>query len=99
MLEAAKSVQSMEELRQFVAATLSSIENLRADQFQLSQNTLYRAGKPCGVHFCLQGPRALSLSAIWETDGNSILFYGSCGRRMHRTKLVQWPKFEVLEAN
>lgn len=55
---------------------LGSIENLRADQFQLSQNTLYRADKPCNVHFCLQGPRALCLTAIWETVGNSILFHG-----------------------
>lgn len=94
MLETAKSVQSMEELRQFVAATLSSIENFRADQFQLSQSTLYRAGKPCGVHFCLQGPRVLCLSAIWETDGNSVLFYGTCGQRMHRTKLVHSPTLE-----
>ena len=94
MLETAKSVQSMEELRRYVADTLGNIENLRSDQFQLSQNTLYRAGKPCGVYFRLQGPRALCLSAIWETDGNSILFYGTCGQRMHRTKLIQAPRID-----
>ena len=91
MVETAKSVHSMEELRRYVADTLSSIENLRADQFQLSQRVLHRGGRFCGIHFCLQGPRDLRLSAIWETDQNSILFYDSCGRRMQRTKLAHSP--------
>jgi hypothetical protein len=27
-----------------------------------------RGGTPCGIHFCLHGPRATKFSAIWETD-------------------------------
>jgi hypothetical protein len=95
MLESSTSVQSIEELRRYVADTLGSLETLKADQFQLSQQVLYRAGKPCAVHFCLHGPRALCLSAIWETERNSILFYSSCGRRVHRTKLSQAPTIEA----
>ena len=92
MPESSMNVQSMEELRRYVADTLSNLELLKSDQFQLSQRILHRDGKPCGIHFCLHGPRALRLSAIWETDQNSILFYGSCGRRLHRTKLVKSPQ-------
>ncbi|MEM9656755.1 MAG: hypothetical protein AAF961_00205, partial [Planctomycetota bacterium] len=44
-------------------------------------------GQPCGIHFCLHGPRALKLTAIWETDRNTILFYGSRGERVRRTIL------------
>jgi hypothetical protein len=88
MPDGSNAVQNIDELRRFVAATLAGLENLRAEQFELSQQTLYRFGEPCGVYFRLQGPRALSLSAIWETDQNTVLFYGSCGRRMHRAKLV-----------
>ncbi len=91
MLERSASVPSLEELRSYVAEVLGTLESLKTDQFQLSQNILMRAGKPCGIYFCLQGPRALRLSAIWETDQNSILFYGSCGRRVHRTKLILSP--------
>jgi hypothetical protein len=91
MLEASKTLKSIEELRRYVADTLGSLETLKADQFELSQQVLFRRGKPCGVYFRLQGPRALCLSAIWETEQNSILFYGSCGRRMHRTKLLKAP--------
>ncbi len=91
MLERSASVPSLDELRSYVAEVLGTLESLKTDQFQLSQNILMRAGKPCGIYFCLQGPRALRLSAIWETDQNSILFYGSCGRRVHRTKLILSP--------
>jgi len=94
MLESSKSIQSIEELRRYVADTLGALESLKSDQLQLTQQVLHRAGKPCGVFFCLHGPRALCLSAIWETERNSILFYGSCGRRTHRTKLVQSPVIE-----
>jgi len=91
MLEPSASVPSLEELSSYVAEVLGSFESLKVDQCQLSQNILMKAGKPCGIYFCLQGPRALKLSAIWETEQNTILFYGSCGRRMHRTKLVKSP--------
>jgi hypothetical protein len=43
------------------------------------------------MYFCLYGPRELQLSAIWETEGNSVLFYGSCGRRVQRTALLAPP--------
>ncbi len=64
MLECSKNVESLEELRHYVADTLSDLEMLKSDQFQLSQRILHRGGTPCGIYFCLQGPRALRLSAI-----------------------------------
>jgi hypothetical protein len=94
MLESSMNVRSIDELRRYVADTLCNLELLKSDQFQLSQQILHRDGKPCGIHFCLHGPRALRLTAIWETDHNSILFYGSSGRRMQRVRLVQSPTIE-----
>ena len=91
MIESSMSFQSAEEVRRFVADTLGRLESLLPDQFKLEQNLLFRAGKPCGIYFSLHGSRALKLSAIWETEQNSILFYGSCGKRVHRTKLSQSP--------
>jgi hypothetical protein len=95
MLDSSPSVRSIEELRRYVANTLAQLEMLKADQFELSQQVLYRSGKPCGIYFCLHGPRSLCLTAIWETDQNSILFYGSCGRRLHRTRLAHAPLLEA----
>ena len=92
MRQDSRHIETLEELRQFVADTLGRLEMLKSDQFELTQQVLYRAHKPCGVLFCLHGPRALRLSAIWDTDQNRILFYGSCGRRMHSTTLDRAPK-------
>jgi hypothetical protein len=91
MLESTKSITCIEELRSYVAGALGKLEMLRAEQFELTQQLLCRGGKPCGIYFQLQGPRALVLSAIWETERNTILFYGSCGTRVHRTKLSASP--------
>jgi len=94
MPETTKSVQSLDELRRYVADTLGGLESLKSDQLQLSQHIFYRGERPCGIRFCLHGPRMLQLSAIWDLDQHRVLFYGSCGRRMHRTKLVIAPPFE-----
>jgi hypothetical protein len=95
MINSSTNVRSIEELRHYIADTLANLEMLKSDQFELSQQVLYRAGKPCGIYFCLHGPRALCLSAIWECDGNSILFYGSSGRRMLRTSLAHAPSIDI----
>jgi hypothetical protein len=91
MLECTKGITCIEELRSYVAGALGKLEMLKSEQFELSQQLLCRGGKSCGVYFQLQSPRALLLSAIWETERNTILFYGSCGRRVHRTKLSESP--------
>ncbi len=95
MLEASKQIQEMDELRRYVADTLGRFESLDVDQYQFSEQVLYRGTTPCGIHFRLHGPRAVCLSAIWETDQSSILFYGSCGRRLHRIKLLRAPSIDA----
>ena len=92
MLESSRSVRNLEELRTYVAGVLGSLESLKSDEYELSQRVLYRMGNPCGLFFRLQGPRALCLSAIWDTEKNSVLFYGSGGQRVLRTKLIAAPK-------
>jgi hypothetical protein len=87
MLEGTASVQNLDELRRFVAETLASLETLKADQFELSHRTLYRSGKPCAIQYCLHGPRAVRLTAIWDCEQNTVLFYGSGGQRVHRAKI------------
>ena len=55
-------------------------------------------GKPCGMFFCLHGPRSVKLTAIWETQRNTVLFYGSSGERFHKIQLMQAPQLEVKAA-
>ena len=99
MPTSAPRIQSLSELRDFVNRTLCEYEQLEFGAFQFSERILVRAGKPCGIYFCLHGPRAVLFSAIWETDRNTILFYGSTGERFHKTELVSAPRLELMRAS
>ena len=83
---------SLEELCRFVANTLAALENLKPEHLKFTDEVLFRQGTPCGMHFCLYGPRELMLSAVWETETNSILFYGCNGDRLQRTALSAAPR-------
>ena len=95
MVECQARIHNFEEIRRYIIETLSQTERLQPDSTQLTVDLLNRSGQPCGAYFCLHGPRALRLSAIWETDANTILFYGSRGERIQRTWLVEAPQLEL----
>lgn len=98
MLTSSSELQTLDDLRDYVVETLSQHDQLERDAFQLSERILIRGGRPCGVYFCLHGPRAVRFSAIWETDRNTILFYGSTGERFQKTVLRDAPKLELVAA-
>jgi hypothetical protein len=81
-------------IRRYVNQTLCDKDRLEADQFPLHERILKRDGAPCGVYFYLYGPRSLCLTAIWETDSNTILFYGSRGERFRKTQLIAPPRID-----
>ncbi len=74
------------QLRQYVSHTLCRENNIEVGVFQITERLLKRRGRPCGIYFCLHGPRSVKLTAIWETEKNTILFYGSTGERFKQTK-------------
>ncbi len=82
------------QLRQFVSHTLCQENDIEVGVFQVTERRLMRHGRPCGMYFCLHGPRSVKLTAIWETDKNTILFYGSTGERFQKTKLTESPPIE-----
>jgi hypothetical protein len=92
MWEHQKRLQTLEDLRNYVAETLGRLETLEPRQHPLTHQVLYRSGKPCGVQFCLHGPRAVQLTAIWETERNTIFFYGSQGECVKRTNVLAAPE-------
>lgn len=91
-------VRSLSELRELVYQTLCSYDQLEPGVFSMTERILVRSKRPCGIHFCLHGPRRVKYTAIWETDGHTILFYGSTGDRFHRIRLIDAPQI-VGEAN
>jgi hypothetical protein len=91
-------IRSLEDLRDYVNETLCTQYELQIDAFRLTERLLRRSGKPCGIYFCLHGPRSVKFTAIWETDRNQILFYGSGGERFQRTQLLEAPQLESAAA-
>jgi hypothetical protein len=91
-------VTSLEELRELIYQTLCSYDQLEPSVFSMTERILARGNQPCGSHFCLHGPRRVKYTAIWETDGNTILFYGSTGERFHKMQLKDAPQLQNSEA-
>jgi hypothetical protein len=81
-------------IRRYVNETLCEPDRLETNLFPLDERILVRSGAPCGVYFLLRGPRSLCLTAIWETDSNTILFYGSRGERFRKTQLIAPPRID-----
>ena len=98
MLTAIQRLNNLDNLREFINEILCRHNQLEIGAFPLTERILVRGGKPCGIYFCLHGPRAVRFTAIWETDRNTVLFYGSTGERFHKVKLVAAPRLESLAA-
>lgn len=99
MVESHESLSNFNDIRSFINQTLSEIEQLNPNQFPLSQSALWRGNQVCGISFCLHGPRAVRLTAVWEAERNTILFYGSRGERVQRTQLISAPPIEQCIAS
>jgi hypothetical protein len=98
MLTRFQQIESVRDLREFVNTTICGYYQLQEGVFSLTERILQRGGQPCGIYFCLHGPRATKFIAIWETDRNQVLFYGSRGERFLKTQLLEAPRLELAAA-
>jgi hypothetical protein len=81
-------IQDLDDLRNYVQTILCEQNQLEKGAFDITERILVRGQRPCGIFFCLHGPRSVKLTAIWETERNTVLFYGSSGERTQKTQLV-----------
>ena len=98
MLTRFQQIESINDLREYVNNTICNHYQLQAGAFRLTERVLIRGDKPCGIFFCLHGPRATKFTAIWETDRNQVLFYGCRGERFLKTQLHSVPQLEAAAA-
>lgn len=98
MLTRVQEICCLEDIRDYVNETFCEHYQLQIDAFQMTERVLRRGGTPCGIYYCLYGPRAVRFTAIWETDRNCILFYGPTGERFQKTQLLDAPRLEPFEA-
>ena len=95
MLATCYRLETLEDLRDYVNETICEHEHLEVGAFKMTERILVRSGTPCGVFFCIHGPRQVKFTAIWETDNNTIIFYGSTGERIFRTRLTESPALQA----
>lgn len=81
-------IDNLNHLRNYVHQTLCEKNQLEFGAFPVTERILVRGTRPCGIFFCLHGPRSVKLTAIWETDRHTVLFYNSSGERVGKTQLV-----------
>jgi hypothetical protein len=98
MFTSSPVIQTVAQLRNYVNAIICQHSELEVGAFPLTERILVQADRPCGIYFCLYGPRAVTLSAIWETQRNTIFFYDSTGERFHKIQLVEAPRLEMSVA-
>ena len=98
MLTSEQQLESLDDLRNYVHHILCQFEHLEVGAFRMTEQVLLRNGSPCGLYFCLHGPRSVRFSAIWETQDNTVLFYNSSGQRFQKTRLMAAPSLHLAAA-
>jgi len=88
MLTQCQEIRTLDDLREYVNETFCEHYQLQLDAFRTTERILRRGSKPCGIYFCLHGPRAVKFAAIWETDRNQVLFYSPTGERILKAQLL-----------
>ena len=64
--------RTLDELRLYVYRMLCEPDRLELHAFPLTQRVLVRNDRPCGMYYCLHGPRAVKFSAIWDAVRNVV---------------------------
>jgi hypothetical protein len=88
-------IRNLNDLRNYVHCTLCEQNELAHGSFEITERILVRGKKACGILFCLHGPRSVKLTAIWETERNTIRFYSSFGTRTAKTQLEAVLRLEL----
>jgi len=77
----------LQSLRNIVQQKLCEIGMLEPDQFPMTERSVIKSDRVCGVYYCLHGPRSVKLTAIADFDKSSLICYGSDGSRSAIEKL------------
>jgi hypothetical protein len=89
---------NLNDVRDYVNETFCNYYQLQLGAYRMTERLLLRGGRPCGIHYCLYGPRAVRFTAIWETERNRILFYDSAGERFLKAQVVEAPELDRVAA-
>lgn len=68
-------------LRNFVYEVLCQSNQLKPSCYPMTETPLFQRGNPCGILFCLHGPRLVKLTAVWDCATDQVVFYNAAGER------------------
>lgn len=69
------------QIRNYIHEELCQRNQLMRGAFPITERMVTKRGKPCGVFFCLHGPRSVRLTAVFDFHESKVWFYDSCGKR------------------
>ena len=87
MVTFSRKIENLDDLRSYIHKVLCDQEQLLLGAFRMTERLLTRGGRPCGLYFCVHGPRSVKISAVWDASSGAVLFYGSSGERFHKMLL------------
>jgi hypothetical protein len=70
-----------EKVRSFIHDELCNRNQLVPEAFPITERVLTKKGAPCGIFFCLHGPRSVRFTAVFDMSESRVLFYDSNGQR------------------
>ena len=97
MMAHQSNARNLQELKDLVYQTLCAHEKLEVGIFPMTEKVLTRNARPCGIYFCLHGPRSVRFTAIWDTERNVVLFYGASGERFQKLRWMSAPGWNSTE--
>ena len=83
-----EQIQSLADLKSFIYGVICKDHDLLEEGACTTETVVRRGSEPCGIMFCLVGPRATRFSAIWEWEGRRALFYRPNGTRYREMTLA-----------
>ncbi len=98
MVTFSRKIETLSDLRSYVHKVLCDQEQLLLGAFRMTERLLTRGGRPCGMYFCVHGPRSVKISAVWDSLSGAVLFYGSSGERFHKMLLDEELQIELAAA-
>jgi len=87
MTERPIRIRDFRDLAGFIHERLCQADQLEPHAFPMTHRLLVKRQRPCGVYFCLHGPRSVKYTAIWDVKKGAVLFYGSGGERFDVTQV------------
>jgi len=94
----AKTTDQATDIKNLIHQVICQYEKLEVGVFPMTETVLKRRRQPCGIFFCLHGPRSVKITAIWDSERNSVLFYGASGERFLKLDLGSSSGMEALVA-